>query len=315
MNKKLFLAFALSTSLALSGCSEGESKNEDVKIGDEGLVENVVSYKIKKMEVTSVLEPSEPTDIVLSYSPQDSSKQFLDLVMEVTNESKKEETTNTLFEGTKFYIDGIEYNVDFYTEQDGKTSINAYGTLNPKDSTYVHFVTEVNEKDLPDTVDFSLSINEKITTMKLNRKVLLEAKKNIEKGETLTKEGYYEISFIDAYTSKRVDPETPSDFYSYYESKQGKTYGVVKFTVKNTSSNALDVDEIFKVKAIVDDYYEYTGFTCADLDGDLNGFASLDPMVQATAYALIEIPDDMLSKNIEFKITTAGEVRYTGLTA
>lgn len=37
-------------------------------------------------------------------------------------------------------------------------------------------------------------------------------------------------------------------------------------------------------------------------------------ILQATAYALIEIPDEMISKNIELKITTAEEVRYSGLT-
>ena len=71
----------------------------------------------------------------------------------------------------------------------------------------------------------------------------------------------------------------------------------------------IDVDDILATKVFVDKKYEYTGLNVVESDGDFSSYESIKPMTELYVYSLIEIPDNMVDKSIEFKLATAGETR------
>lgn len=306
MLKKL-LCFLLLFSFLISGCSSNKTikkeKSETVSVDD------LLSYEIYSLDTVNKLRASQPSSSGLYYEPQDKSKVFLDLTLEMTNNTTKELEISDLLDGTKYIIDKNEYAVSTYVETDSMTSISAYGSILPQETTFVHLVTEVNESTLPEDITINLVINDNQTEIILNRDTLKPKITTINMGEKLIKENIYEVTYVESYLTKKVEPTQPNDFYSYYESDMDKTYAVAKYKIKNLNSTDIDADEVLATRVIVDGKYEYTGFNVIEKEGNLSIYEPITPMTEVYVYTLIDIPDSIIDKSIEFHLATAGETR------
>ncbi|MDD6229810.1 MAG: hypothetical protein PUA95_03650 [Lactimicrobium massiliense] len=316
--EKFILACALA--LTLSGCggssssaastAKPESKAQTAEIGTTGESDNI-EYSIVQMDTENEVNSSQASS-TLFYTPNDSSKVFLDLILDVKNTGSSEISPDDVFEGTTYTIDGTEFNTSIFTETGGKTNIDRYGQIMANDSTWVHICAEVDEASLPDTVDLNLVINgNKQNSMKLNRDALKPQEVAWNAGEVITKEGSAEITYVSSYLASEVYSETPNQYYSSgYRVKDGSIYAVAKFTVKNIGTSSMDCDDAVYAKAIVDDTYEYTGFVAADKDGSIEPYSSIDPLETVNIYFLAEMPVDASNGTIKFKVAAAGEIRY-----
>lgn len=93
--------------------------------------------------------------------------------------------------------------------------------------------------------------------------------------------------------SRRVQPDAPPSYYTYYQAEKDHTYIYVKASISNKSKYALECDEIYSVEADFDGGYKYTGFNIADdNDGDFTyaNITSIDPLATRGVHCLVDCP-------------------------
>lgn len=92
---------------------------------------------------------------------------------------------------------------------------------------------------------------------------------------------------------RRVEPDNPPSYYTYYQAEADHTYIYVNASVTNKEKYSLECDEIYSVTADFDGGYEYKGFNIADdNDGDFTyaNITSVEPLETRGVHCLVDCP-------------------------
>ncbi|MFC9709702.1 bZIP transcription factor [Paenibacillus sp. NPDC056933] len=129
---------------------------------------------------------------------------------------------------------------------------------------------------------------------------------SIKKGETVTIDGFAEISVSKQKFSKKIEPSKPGNFYTYYESKEDdSTYFALTIKAKNLYTTGIDADEIANVTLIFDNQYDYPTFSTVEEKGGedftYSNITSVNPLKTTTLYYLAEIPNEVAESDKPLK--------------
>ena len=114
----------------------------------------------------------------------------------------------------------------------------------------------------------------------------------IKIGDTIETEGF-SLKLNKVEISRRVQPDVPPSYYTYYQAEADHTYIYVNASITNKEKYALECDEIYSVTADFDGGYEYKGFNIADDDdGDFTyaNITSVEPLATLGVHCLVDCP-------------------------
>ena len=137
---------------------------------------------------------------------------------------------------------------------------------------------------------------------------------NLVPNEMRVIENKGEITFVNAYTTKKLLPPKASGWYTYYEASEGYTYVVCEFVVKNLGMDITTDDGITGYATV--DGQKVDGF-CVMASRDQSDFGNyrFEVLAEHVAFFIIELPDDKLGAEIAVDILFADErfvVPYSG---
>ena len=86
---------------------------------------------------------------------------------------------------------------------------------------------------------------------------------------------------------------------------------MLEVKIRNNSGSSVEPEDLVNCRVTVDNKYEYTGFLVyTEGDGDLTSYGSISPLKETTGFFLIQIPDEIINKTIEFKLNIFGDNYY-----
>lgn len=211
------------------------------------------------------------------------------------------------WETTLIYGDGYEYSGFASTVND----------LDPLMSGEVYIVFKVPEPFKTDgkAMQVSLCIGEErysFNAREAGEAVVVDP--NLVPNEMRVIENKGEITFVNAYTTKKLLPPKASGWYTYYEASEGYTYVVCEFVVKNLGMDITTDDGITGYATV--DGQKVDGF-CVMASRDQSDFGNyrFEVLAEHVAFFIIELPDDKLGAEIAVDILFADErfvVPYSG---
>lgn len=120
-------------------------------------------------------------------------------------------------------------------------------------------------------------------------------KKEAEKlnvGQTITIGDVMELTIESSEWSDEIKPSNTSNFYTYYEDKEGEKYFVIKGKVKNVAGEDLDLDYVNQSKIIVNDTYKAdVRFEAEESDGT-SFYADVKPLQTLNFIAYASLSDE-----------------------
>lgn len=327
MKKKIsifaVIAILMFTLIGFTGCgsdneekeTEKENKQVSMEFGKAQEMNETVEVTIKSNKVVSKIEPSVKKTYYTYYSAGTGYK-YLDVIAEVKNITSEtiyiDETIST-----KLYIDDTAYDVTYMTEDEDGESINAYASsedIETSENVKFHFATKLKEDLVKDGVTaklvFTANKKEYVYTMNIidDSSVATEEGSTInlsnkgteiKDGQLVTIDGKFEFTINSNSIQNEVLPPNPTGYYSYLKAQDGKVYVVVKATVKNLQSTAVEQDSVLgNVTVIYDDQYEYACSKVVEEDNgeDLNTYTSIydiEPLTTMTYYVVASVPTEV----------------------
>ena len=126
---------------------------------------------------------------------------------------------------------------------------------------------------------------------KENKKPKKEAKK-LALNETITIGDVMELTLESSEWVDEIKPSNTSDFYSYYEDKEGEKYFVIKGKIKNIAGEDLDLDYINQSKIIVNDTYKADVRIEAEEGDGTSFYADVKPLQTLNLVAYASLSDE-----------------------
>lgn len=117
----------------------------------------------------------------------------------------------------------------------------------------------------------------------------------ISLGEKVTTKSY-EFILNKVELSYKIEPDTDSIIYSYYEAESGQIYIHIDADIKNLQKQSIRCDEIYIASADYNEGYLYDGFPIVeDADGDFTyaNITEIDPLQTLGVHSLIDCPDEV----------------------
>lgn len=114
----------------------------------------------------------------------------------------------------------------------------------------------------------------------------------IKIGDTIETESFtFQLNKVEL--SRRVQPDNPPSYYTYYQAETDHTYIYVNASITNKDKYPLECNEIYSVTADFDGGYTYNGFNIADdYDGDFTyaNITSVEPLETLGVHSLVDCP-------------------------
>lgn len=302
--KTIIMSLLLSASLV--GCGSGQSQ-EPKEISDLNFTDTLgdsVNFSVYGLETVAQLDGVATINPGLVATPSDPSNEFLDFVINVTNNGSQKLNPFADFEAT-YEIDGNTYDATVETE-DGDVVAN-FNEIQPKSTAYVHIYTEINESQLSGDIFLSLTYGSVSNKYKLDKENLVPQIQSLSYGDVITNDNQdIEIAVVKSYKTKKLEPPVKGEYFtsSYTPTDQASTYAIVELSLTNKTSTDLSVNDTVSAIAYVDGTYEYTGFitTLSEDQTNFDSYASISPNTTRMLYSIIEVPDNVINDPVEFEI-------------
>lgn len=207
---------------------------------------------------------------------------------------------------------GTAVGASCYLIGENGTDIDSYPSINALSTELIYFAFAVPTGSEKDTYDLTITTpDECIYTATFSVDQFEKAKTALSIGDTVS-DNSLELTIENLYYSTTIYPPKMNGYYHYYEAESGKTYLILKATVKNLKGSDLKYDAIAGVSCVYNDKYNYSAFCIFEEDGgsDLNGYPgqySISPLDSGVCYYLLEVPAEVQNGPTVVTIYTAGE--------
>lgn len=291
--------------------SEEEStaeKNEaltELVLETEYSEEGYADFCLKKLETTKEVRAAMGGS--LSYKNSNDREIYVDMVLDYTNTSSENQSSEDCVVLTAEDAQGKQYTNTMYAVESGD-KISTYEDIQPLSKARLHCAVSVPE-DIEEltlyltvgkvTYSYSYTLGKEVADIQ-----------KIKAGEELKAEDFASVKYIGTEYTDDLLPPNMGNFYTHYQvDNQDNTYLVVKFDITNKGSNTRDVDQFAGIKAIYEEKYTYTGFVVKEKsDGTgFDNYASLDPLETGHIYFLIEVPKSVTKKTAAVQIFFDGK--------
>lgn len=298
----------------LVGCGESKNIEEISEVGYKSNIGDSIEYEVIGLESTTKLEGVAPVGNSLFLEPNDKSNVLLDFIIDVTNNGKQDFDPYSDLKG-KFIIDDSEYSITAEAEVGGQVA--NFNNIKPKTTAYVHIYTEIKEELITNDIELQLQYGSETKSMKLNKNHLKPRVNILNYGEKVSNDKDIEILIEKGYTTKQLDAPKKGDYFSYYYKVEdnNSTYAILELNITNKMSNNLRIDDTISVSVLVDGKYQYSGYLVglSNDQTDFDTYPEIEPNKSNLIYSLIEVPDNLLDKQITFKLNAFREPYYIDL--
>ena len=320
MRKHRILALVLAAAmlLALTACGgagnekqkKDREKSDPISAEEVNVLKDVAEFSLVYLYTGDKVIPPKPNG-AYTYSEADEGMTFLVLVMDVRNLGEEAVDVGNLMQ-VVLTLGSQEITGIAKVETDNGTSLDRNCDIAPLVTARVHYLFEIPENQQPDTLSLNVKSGDRIMEGEISTAELTGRNRELALGDTITDEKTVSAVVEDVFLSTKLEPENPGNFYHYFEADSGKTYLIMKLTVKNLDSGEMDYDTIAGVKCIYDGKYEYSGFTVFEEDGgaDLSSYSSiyaLAPLEENCIYLLMEIPTEAEAGPLTIELYIAGQ--------
>lgn len=304
-----------SSSGGTSASASTNSGTAEIDVNGENTIDDYLSYKVKGVQAVTKIEPLNTAGVYTYIEEKTAGNVYVDVMLTIKNLSSDSMDVTKAFTGT-ISIDGKECETAVGAEDDDNTSLYE-NEIKPLQERIVHFYTDTAKENAEKDIEFAFTANNKKATMKVNLSdsSTLPKKTYSKLGDKVGDPAKCEATFVSVTTTKDISPAKPAgSYYSHYTAKDGITYLVLRIDYKNISGTAVDADKIGSMKVIVDSKYNYNGYACLELNGDLEymSITSIKPLESAILYYYAEVPDEIVNKTYDMKFyVNSIEYNYT----
>ena len=285
------------------GCGASEAnKGTPLSIQAMNTIENYAEFSLFKIE--TVKEMKAPIHTGLYYESKSEAETYVDVVLDWKNLSTQSFQESELVTITAKNENGIEYNDVLYVVETSRgTSLSQFEEIKPLTTARVHCgisvpITETN-------LTITLKVKNEMYTCEYSLNSKVSNEKELKENDEVVDKDYAAFVFKGIeYTDDLLPPDTSKAYRHYKVDDTNNTYLVVKFDLTNYMSDDLDCDEIFGMKAIYMDKYNYDGFAVIE-DEDGRGFSSFEdikPLTTRSFYYLIEVPKSVQEESLKLNI-------------
>lgn len=127
-----------------------------------------------------------------------------------------------------------------------------------------------------------------------------EDKKEIDVaiGQNIQYDSNYNISFLESFFSRKVEPSNPGSYYTYFPAGDGNTYLVLKTVIKNLGTEILAGEKLPKGKLIYDGKYKYDAILITEEDDgselkQYSFYMDIDPLTTRKIWYMVEVPQEI----------------------
>lgn len=296
----------------LVGCSnnptkdnkEPESKEEATKDLDpkkEHKVDDLVSFQIQKMAMTKAIDA--PIYTRTMYFSD--GKSVLDIVVKVTNISKKEIKLEDLIDG-QIKSGATDEKLKTKIESPDRTELLDAYSIQPEESAILHLHVSVYSTD---EVPLTLKIGSKEFTFACKVNEMLPEKTFVNYGETITTSEGISMDILETAVTKKVDPSIMDGMYQYYKvQNSNETFIALKLKVTNNGANEKELSKLIGGRLFVNEEgnYLYEGSVIKESsDGkNLEATGAIMPGEEVLVYCLIPIADEKIEMAMEYQLDT-----------
>lgn len=320
MKKHRILAAILAALLiCLAGCGgtgssgkekSGRDKGSSISAQGVNTIKNAAEFSLVYLYTGDKVIPPKPNG-AYSYSEADEGMIYLVIVMDVKNLGEEEQDVDELLEVT-LALGSQEIKADAKAETDDGTSLDRHHGIPPLVTARVHYLFEVPENAELEELSIRVKAGDRTIRGEVSAAELAGKVRELAIGDAITDEQTLSAQVEDVFFTNVLKPEEPSSYYHYFEADPGKTYLVMKLTVKNLKGDDQGYDTLAGVKCVYDGKYNYSGFTVFEKDGggDLSSYAnsnSLAPLEENVVYFLMEIPQEAESGPLAIELYIAGQ--------
>lgn len=241
-----------------------------------------------------------------SYYEADSGKNYVDIILNVTNNGSVDLTPRDDIMAYFISSDGTQYDDVLIAVETSNDRIDQWGIINPLSTKKVHIGYELpaNLQAGKGYIQFGddLFSAEYDANVEVSSKILISMDQEIEVEDVAS----FKILDTD-YTSDVLPPNT-SGYYSHYpvDDPANDTYFVVYCDLTNLSASNIGADDMISIKAIFDDKYEYSAnMALEEKDGtgfDYANITSVSPLETRKGVFMFEIPKKAQDMSVELSI-------------
>lgn len=306
-------------SVSTGGSQEGDVSVKDgkavsVKLGDDYSTDNGTSFNLFKVVTSGKLQSVSGQG---SYYEADNGYNFIDVVLNLTNNGTEDISVSDDMTGYFESSDGTQYNNPLIAVEDRDDHLTEYNPIKPLATSKVHIGYKVPNNITTGTAYFS--IMGELYSVDYDASVDISSKTSVSMNQEITVDDVASFELLGTNYTADVLPPNTSGFYTHYpiDDPSNNVYFVVYCNLTNYSSSAIGADDMISIKAVFDGKYEYTANMVLEAkDGtgfDYASITSIDPLETRKGVFMFDIPKKVQDMNCELSIYFYGnEYSFNG---
>ena len=274
-----------------------------ITIGNSYSTSNDLEFELVKIVTSDKLQCISGHGL---YYTADSGKNYVDVVLNVTNNGTADMSPRDDIKAYFMSNDGIQYDDVLIAVEDSDDDMNQYGKINPLSTRKVHIGYEL-PTDLTEGKG-CIGFGEEFFVVEYDVDVEVSNKTSISMNQDIEVDGVASFKLLDKKYTDDVLPPNTSGFYTHYpiDDPSNDTYFVVYCDLSNNSSSAVGADDMISMKAIFDGQYEYNAnMVLEEKDGtgfDYANITSISPLETRKGVFMFEVPKKVQDMDVELSI-------------
>ena len=272
-------------------------------VGTLNQIENVADFSLIKIISSDKVQATMPGG--LYYTTNNSSEQFVDIVLDYTNKSSQSITCDKIAVLKAESANGTAYTSALYAiETEGNQYVSQYESIAPLSTARLHCAVSVPKTET--TLKISLEFDTVIYTYDYTVNSNVSNAITLPVGGLIDVPDYGKLIFKGTrYTDDLLPTNTSSSYRHYQIDNTANTYLVAEFEMTNYLANSKQIRDMISATAIYSGKYNYDGFVVMledDGTGFDSGFYNIDPLTTRRVYYLIEIPKTVCGTDYQLQV-------------
>lgn len=241
-----------------------------------------------------------------SYYEADSGKNYVDIVLNISNNGSVDLTPRDDIIAYFVSSDGTQYNDVLIAAETREDRIDQWGVINPLSSKKVHIGYE-----LPINIQTGkgyIQLGDDLFSIEYDVNVEVSSKISISMNQEIEVEDVASFKLLDTKYTADVLPPNTSGYYTHYpvDDPANDIYFVVYCNLTNISASDIGADDMISIKAIFDGKYEYTAnMVLEEKDGtgfDYANITNIAPLETRKGVFMFEVPKRVQDMSVELSI-------------
>lgn len=299
----------------LVGCSTNAPtpKEQEAKIfhlDKQTTIDEHMSYQIRRIAKSPRITPPNPDGIINLYEVDNPENTYLDVTMTIKNLYQTPKSVDELID-ISYTINDENFSAFAIAESKKSSMFDTSPVIPSLNEQTIHFLAEIPNIDDKALITLQATINDKKYKTSFTLQDTNKLRTSAKVKEIVKRDNFAQVIIDDIYYTNIVEPPMSRFLTTYYEADENNVYLVIENKVKNLKSSELAADEIMSFSALLDNYYEYTGFATVESvnQEDLNyaNITSLPALGERKIYYLIEIPKELQQKDVKITMWFKGD--------